>query len=322
MHERKVRNLHRWFQIVAALNAGDRPTAGELAQRFGVSERTIFRDLDNLEQMGIPIVRHGGRYTLLETYRLKPVQFTADEVLALTVALDFARRRSNWDKAALSARDKLLGVLPPSHRELAAGLDATMVIDPLPGHSAPAQPEVERVLQRALQGAHPVRLSYQKLAAAAPEERVVEPYGFAYRGTSLYLIGFCRLRQAIRTFRVNRIQSAVVLTERFAVPVTFDLEAYLAEMWGIEDGPLMYVRVRFFPEVARLALETVWHPSQAVTREEDGSVLLEMETRGMNELARWLAGYGASVQVLDPPELRAALRRLGEEIVRRYSPAP
>lgn len=314
-----MRNLGRWLQLVTAMMGGGRPTATDLARRFGVTVRTIFRDVKALEENGIPVVREDGRYAILDTYRIKPVQFTPEEVLALAAGLDFGRRRRSFGgKAAVTALDKLLATMPASHQELVQGLDETLVVDPLQGHSLPAPPGVEEQLAAAVQGGHPVRIRYRALAGGEPTERTVRPYGLAYRGTGLYLIGYCELRQEIRTFRANRILTLQILPEAFVRPPDFDLEDYLADVWGIEDGPLMQVAVRFDKAVAALARETVWHITQTVTEEPGGAVILRMETRGKNELARWLAGYGGTVEVLNPPELREAVLSLGRAIVARY----
>jgi len=318
--ERKARNLERWFRVLMAMQGVGRPTAAELAERFGVTERTIFRDIAALEEMGIPVVRESGRYRVMDTFRVPPVQFTAEEVLALVAALDFARRRrSLGGAAAANALDKLLAVMPAAQKEMALGLDERLVVDPWQAHSDPAAPGIEPALQAALQGQHPVRIAYEALGASEPSERTVRPYGLAYRGTGLYVIGHCELRRGLRTFRAKRIRAARVLPERFERPADFDLEQYLSGVWGIEDGPLMQVRVRISPPVARLATETVWHPTQRVEQEPDGSVILSLHTRGRSELARWLAGYGGSVAVLAPPELREAVLALGQGIVERYA---
>lgn len=320
MQERQVRNMERWFELLTALIGGGRPSAEELAKRFGVTVRTIYRDVANLEQMGVPVVRDGGRYAVLDTYRMRPIQFTAEEVLALASALNFGRRRRNLaGKAATGALDKLLAVMPAAHREMVAGLDETQVVEPLQGASVPGEPAVEQNLRAALQGCHPVRITHKGHASEAATERVLHPYGLTYRGTGLYLIGYCELRRGLRTFRVNRITAAVVLPAVFSRPADFDLEAFLADQWGIEDGPMMQVRVRFSKAVAGLARETVWHPTQTITEEPDGAVLVHMHTRGKNELARWLAGYGGTVEVLTPPDLREAVLNLGRAIMQRYA---
>lgn len=320
MQDRKTRNMERWFGLLTLLMGGARPTARDLARKFGVTERTIFRDVAALEEMQIPVVREDGRYSVMDHYRLKPVQFTPDEVLALAGALDFARRRrSLTGKAAGSAMEKLLAVMPLTHQELVAGLDETLVVDPLQAHSLPGLPGIEQLLTAAIQGSHPVRIRHLSPGAAEQTERVIRPYGMAYRGTALYLIGYCELRESLRTFRLNRITAVEVLPAAFTRPADFNLERYVSDIWSIEDGPLMHVRVRFSKPVAELARETQWHPTQMITDEPDGSVVLQMETRGTNELARWLAGYGGTVEVLAPMELRDAVIGLGQAILQRYA---
>lgn len=316
--ERRVQHVQRWFQLLMVLQGGGRPTVPDLARRFGVTVRTVYRDLRALEDAGVPVRSDAGRWDVEDSYRLRPVHFTPQEVLALAAALDFARRRDLGGTAAASALEKLRAVMSGRQQELAAGLDQTLVVDPVPAQSLPPNPAVEQALTRAVQDGRLLRLWYHSLAGDEPTERVVRPYGLAYRGTALYLIGYCELRGELRTFRANRIQRAEVLPGHCRRPPDFDLEAYLTDIWGIEGGPLLDIRVRFSPPVARLATETRWHPTQAIEEEPDGSVVLCLRTRGLNEIARWLAGYGRAVEVLAPPELRAAVRAIGEGIVARY----
>ncbi|BAD41301.1 helix-turn-helix transcriptional regulator [Symbiobacterium thermophilum] len=317
-----ARAAERRFQLLTVLMGGGRPRVDELARRFGVTRRSVFRDLEFLERMGVPIVRDGGRYAVLDTFKVRPIQFQPEEVLALMAALDFGqRKRPVGGTAARSAWEKLLAVLPAAQQELATGLDRTLVVDPIQAYSLPPSPDVEAACRAAVEGPHPLRILYQSLHADAPVERVVRPYGMAYRGTALYLIGFCELRREVRIFRANRILEAQVLSTTFERPPDFDLERFLSDVWGIEFGPLMHVRVRFDREVARLVRETIWHPSQRLEEEEGGAVILRMEARGTGELARWLAGFGGRAEVLEPPELRQAVLELGQGIVRRYGGA-
>jgi len=313
------RALERRFQLLTMLMGGRKPTIKDLAERFAVTPRSIYRDLAFLEENGVPVIRDGGRYSVHDTFKIRPIQFQPDEVLALMAALDFAeRKRPLAGKAAQTAREKLLAVLPSQQQELATELDRTLVVDPIQAYSLPPSPDVEDACRAAVEGPHPLRIVYQSLGAEEPSERVVRPYGLAYRGTALYLIGYCELRRQIRIFRANRILEAQVLSSTFERPADFDLEQYLRDIWGIEFGPLMRVRVRFDRQVARLMKETVWHPSQRVEEEPDGSVILHMETRGKGELARWLAGFGGNAEVLAPAELREAVLELGRGIVERY----
>lgn len=319
MLERKSGSVHRLLRLVTKLMGGGRPSAEELSRLFDVTERTIYRDVTALEDMGFPIERDGGRYSIMETFKMRPVQFTAEEILAVVAALDFAKRSPVLaSKSAVSAAEKLLAGMPTTHRELAADLDENLVVDPLHAHSVPSLPGAEHTLTGAIQGNHPVRIKYVAMRSETPTERVVHPYGLAYRGVALYLIGYCTLRNETRTFRVNRILELDVQPAVFIRPADFNLEKYLAGIWGIENGPMMQVRVRFAPKVARLAVETIWHPTQKNDVRPDGSVIVRIETRGRGELARWLAGYGDQVEVLEPAELREAVAKLGREIAGLY----
>lgn len=313
--------FERRYQLFTLLMSGRHPTMADLVDRFHVARRTIFRDLSFLEEMRVPIIRAEGRYWVDEGYRIPPVQLQPQEVLVLKAALDFCRRNRALGSisAAQSVEEKLLAALPRQEQQMAVGLDQTLVVEPVQAHSVPPLPEVEEALRTALAHRNRVRIRYQALAAESPTERVVRPYGLAYRGVALYLIGFCELRNELRHFRANRIQKAEVLSDTFDRPADFDLDAYLRHMWEIEYGPQMTVRIRFYREAAQLARETIWHPTQQLQEEAGGSVILTMTTRGKNELARWLAGFGGSAEVLDPPELREAVLALGQGTVARLS---
>lgn len=321
MVEDAVKALQRRMQLLILLMGGRRPTAAELARRFGVATRTIFRDLKFLEEIHIPVVRDSGRYWVDEQYRIPPVQLQPKEVVVLMAALDFCRRSKALGSlsAADSVQEKLLAVLPHRQQQIAVELDQTLVVEPVQAHSVPPLPAVEEALRLAAEEQRRVRIRYQKLGADTPTDRVVRPYGLAYRGVALYLIGYCELRGEIRHFRANRILEAEVLPHTFKRPEDFDLDAYLQRMWEIEYGRQMEVRVRLYGEAAQLARETIWHPTQVVEEEAGGSVILRMTTRGKNELARWLAGFGGSAEVLDPPELKEAVLALGQGIVARCS---
>lgn len=321
VRQQRTRAIYRWFGCLTAMQTGRRFTVAELAERFGVTPRTVYRDLVALQSMHFPLTNEDGRWYLVEGFRLPPVQFTPDEVAALAAALGWARRTDALrGAAAATALDKVRSVLPDSLKTLVNELEAAVVVDPYPARPVPGPPEVEATLRRAAVRGQKVEIVYDSLSTGQTTRRVIHPYGLAYRGVGLYVIGWCELRQARRTFRVSRIRSVRPLRESFRVPEDFDLNEHLTAVWGIEDGPEMDVVLRFSPAVAQLTRETRWHPTQVTEEQPDGSVILRMKTRGKGELARWLAGFGASVVVVAPAELREAVVEIGRGILTAYEP--
>ncbi len=310
----------RWLRLVMAIQGGRAYSVKELAQRTGVSTRTIFRDLGGMQEAGVPIYFDdaAGGYRLTENFQMRPLQLSSDDLNTLVGALSFMRRtlplrsRKNVD----AVMDKLLSGLPVRQREEAGALDRTLVIDPLGGARGLEDERVVQALEQALSQRRKVHMRYAAFAHGGEEsERTVRPYGLVYRGTSLYLVGFCESRQDIRTFRVGRVRALTVLDAGYAMPADFDLNSYLTGLWGITEGPETEVRLRFCKPVAQLALETRWHPSQSNQPQPDGSVLVTMTTRGPAELSRWLAGYGGHVIVEEPASLRDEVLRLARGVL-------
>lgn len=317
--------LTRWFQLLTAIQSGRPHTAQDLAERLGVTTRTIYRDVRQLEEAGVPIFfdsEHKG-YRLTDTFQIRPLQFQPDELTALVAMIGFMRRRGPMATrdTAHALVDKLLAALPIGHREAASVLDRSLSMDPSSAHGL-EDDHVVAELNRALRIGHKARIRYATFSRGGAESsRVIHPYGLAFRGTSLYLIGYCELRMDRRNFRVGRIREIQVLRESFVPDPTFDLEEYLQAVWGITDGPEMSVKLRFEPDVAPLARETRWHPTQAVADEPDGGAILTMVTRGRAELARWIAGFGGRVRVLAPDDLREDVCAIGRGIVAVCGPS-
>ncbi|UGT40640.1 YafY family transcriptional regulator [Nocardia yamanashiensis] len=199
----------RLYALAEELRAySPRPrTARQLAARFEVTARTIVRDIAALQQAGLPIItlpgRNGG-YALERARTLGPVSLTATEATALLVALP-QLAGTPFAAAARSAVHKVLAVLTEHDRELAAQLSDRIRL--LPNETPPAPPEVlEAVLGRRV-----LRLEYVDGEGRA-SAREVEPLALL-AGEHWYLSAWCRLRDGIRGFRLDRVRSATVLAE-------------------------------------------------------------------------------------------------------------
>jgi predicted DNA-binding transcriptional regulator YafY len=193
--------------------------AAELAERFDVSTRTIERDLLALQEAGVPIWAQpgpGGGYGLHIDTTLPPLNLTPAEAAALATALA-ASRAMPFPEAGHSALRKLAGVMAAAPKDTAARLLSQIRV--MPGPTALATP-VSEVIQRALLDALAVELSYRD-GQARETVRVVEPVGVFGTRSGWYLAAWCRLRQAPRAFRLDRIARAA-LTDELVTPRSLD----------------------------------------------------------------------------------------------------
>jgi proteasome accessory factor B len=138
---------------------------------------------------------------------------------------------------------------------------------------------------------------------------------------SWYVIGRSSLHSAVRTFNLSRISSLEVLPKRFSVPRDFSIERHLRNAWALipGDGPDQRVVVRFKPLVARNVGEVIWHQTQELEFQEDGSLIFRARVSGIQEIAWWILGYGDQAEVLKPTELRRLVAHRAKNMAAMYN---
>ena len=182
--------------------------------------------------------------------------------------------------------------------------------------------EVIQALNEAVLGRRRVRMSYRTGSTGRVATRRLDPYRVWYRSGGLYVIGHDHKSGEVRTFAVDRIGSAALEEERFRIPASFDFDAYTASAFGVVAEPATRVRIRFDARLALQIEERVWHPSQKLERLPGGALELVLEVGGLAEVQSWVLSFGAGAEVLEPPELRAAVEGELAVALDRYRPPP
>lgn len=295
----------RLLAIVLELQAHGRRRAEDLAATFEISKRTIYRDIQALCEAGVPVVAAPGQgYSLVEGYFLPPLRFSADEAMMLLLGADLmaASFDAEYGQAARDAARKIAGALPERERAEVGSLRATIRF--IPGGAA-SRDEAGRLpqLRRAIVARQRVRFAYRARHGAAAVEREVNPYGLLHSGSSWYVIGFCLLRQAIRAFRIERMDRLIVLAATFERPAGFSLD-------HDQSGErTLRIRVLFDHESAAWVREAPSFYAVADEERADG-LLVTLLARDERDVSQWLLGWGSHVRVLEPDSLR---RRLAKE---------
>jgi predicted DNA-binding transcriptional regulator YafY len=209
-----MRRADRLFQIVQTIRGRRLTTAAHLAQRLEVSERTIYRDVADLQTQGVPIEGEAGvGYRLGKGFDLPPLMFTTQEAQALVAAVRIAQ---SWLDPALAAASvdalsRVMSVLPSAER---AAAESLLIIVPPVG----LEPGTQRLLQQlreAAQSKHLAHITYRD-AKDASSERTVRPLGVFYWGAVWTLAAWCEVREGFRSFRIDRIETLDVLERHFA----------------------------------------------------------------------------------------------------------
>lgn len=304
----------RVLAVLELLQAHGRLSGADMAARLDIDARTLRRHIATLEEMGIPITAERGRfggYALLPGYKLPPMMFTDDETLALSVGLLAARQLglAGSQPAAASAQAKLERILPLALQQRARALGDTVRLE-LARPAPLASNEALVVLSSAALARQRVHITYRS-AGDAESARDVDPYGLAFHEGSWYLVGLCHLREAMRSFRLDRIQKAVARPASFAPPPRFDPLAYLR--LSLAAMPRAHpVEVLLSTDMESACAHFcgtlgLFEPAQ------DG-VLLRTETDHLDWFARELAGAPFAFHIRTPDALRKSLARLAERL--------
>jgi predicted DNA-binding transcriptional regulator YafY len=227
-----MRPADRLFQIVLQLGRGRVLTAADLAARLEVSERTIYRDIANLMGSGVPIDGEAGvGYRLHRGYQVPPMMFDSDEIQALIFGAQVAKRWGDRDLAEAAERilDKIDAVLPENLRPALSS--QTMVVPEIAGFQSEETLQSLGVVRGAINQQRRLYLAYNDVSGTTTE-RIVWPLSLLYWGNSWVVGAWCELRQAFRSFRVDRIVEARALGTQFPDERGKRLEDYLSQASG------------------------------------------------------------------------------------------
>jgi predicted DNA-binding transcriptional regulator YafY len=320
------RLLERLLNLDAILRRNQRHTADSLAAQLEVSDRTIRNDIQFLrDRYHAPIAwtRAAGYHYTEPTWRLPSISLSKGELFALTLG---ARMLESY--AGSPYRDELQSAIARLSERLPdqTWVDLQQVADEQILFRAGAETNLDAAIWHQLDDAcrlhKTVQMTYYTASRNATSDRQFDPYLLhIYRGTNPYVIGFCHTRQEVRWFRIDRIQRLAILAESFVPDPTFDAKDHLEMIFQHEVGSVpVQVAIWFDARTAPYIRERRWHSTQTLHEHPDGSVTLNMTVRGLNDLKRWVLGYGKGAIVRQPPELVELVRQEVEGMQRHYPP--
>ena len=315
MPESKHQPLSRQWRIVKLLCGTRGLTLDELATELGVSIKSIRRDIRELRQADIPFTEstgpHGKKTWHVDVEQI-PTSFNFDEIAALYFGRLYFERlagTSFW-ASANSAFAKIEQSLGP------AGLAYLETLTPLVHQTSAGVTDYSSradridVLRTTCEDMKVVTALYHSVGAAEPREYRLHPYGITEHEGSLYVAVASPAWDQIRNFKIDRFLNVEMQDERFERPAEFDLKRHFADSFGIyrEDGEPFLVRVRFERDAARYVSEKVWHESQRLENQSDGSVIMTVELSSTRSFMSWVLGFRSAATVLEPESFVQEIR--------------
>ena len=315
----------RLLSILITLQLHGRVSARELARRFEVTKRTIYRDVDALSAAGVPIYAERGAmggFALLDGWRTHLTGLTDMEARAVFLAqLPQAADALGLGVPAAGARLKLLAALPGPSGETARRVSERFHVDPAGwGRRPPAEPTALRVLAQGAWEDRRVRMRYESWRGEAV--RTVAPLGLVMKAGDWYFLAAGRGGPAIH--RLDKVTDAALLDDRFERPPDFDLAAAWAEGVRTFEAGLrrnvarLRVEADALSRIERLGADMA-EPILAARPDASGAREADVPIESIGHAAGLLLGLADVIEVLTPQELRAEIASRARAAVRRHS---
>ncbi|HLS95101.1 helix-turn-helix transcriptional regulator [Sphingobacterium allocomposti] len=305
-----TKRFHRIIAIYFQLQGRSIVKAQDLAQRFDVSVRTIYRDIRALEQAGIPIYGEAGTgYSLTEGYKLPPTSFTKDEILSIAASEKLMQKFVDPDlfRHFSTAIDKVRSYLRYSDKNNIMHLEDNLVMQRSSAMFNEAVPDALSVLFESISLQKIAELTYQAIHRNEPNERRIEAVGIFHEGHFWYFIAYCHLREDYRQFRIDRIQKIKRTDDPFTRKHK-PLHYYLDKK---APAPTTKVRVRVNKDFARyLQWDRIYYGfvSEEITTDH---VEMTFQSKNVeNEFARWYLMFADQATILEPEELKDHVRSI------------
>jgi predicted DNA-binding transcriptional regulator YafY len=309
----------RLLRLLTLLQARPHWSGADLAERLGVTDRTLRRDVTRLRDLGYPVDADpgvAGGYRLGVGGRLPPLLLDDDEAVAIAVGLRVATASAvaGVEDAAVAALAKLDGVLPARLRERVDAVQTGTV--QLPGPQLPrVDTDVLVTLARGCRNGEGLRFSYTDNAGVV-SARSVEPLRVVHTGKRWYLVARDRDRNAWRTFRVDRIASPALTGVRYTFTDPPDPLALVSEGTAVASYP---VRARVLVFAPADDVRQTYPPTMAVVDPlPDGRSVVRVAAWDLPSLVDFVLRLPFDLEVLEPPELRARIGAVGRRLAARH----
>ena len=305
-----MNRIDRVSAILIQLQSRRVVKAADIAERFNISLRTVYRDVKTLEEAGIPIIGEAGvGYSIMDGYRLPPVAFTKEEATAFLTAEKFVAKFTDASTAKHheSAMFKIMAVLKTSERTLLEAIDSNIEVLKNQAQLKIDHKDHLQTLLTAIAGKNLLNIDYFTGHSQQHSKRDIEPIGVFYKDSYWHLIAYCRLRADYRDFRIDRIKGITSSGEAFSNKHP-TLKDYIAKTAIEQQLETVVIKVE---KTIHSRLDYQKYYSGFVS-EKPAREMIEMTflTTSLEGFARWFMMFGDSAEIITPDSLKERVNEL------------
>jgi predicted DNA-binding transcriptional regulator YafY len=313
-----MNRIDRLAAIVIQLQSRRMVKAQDLAEKFSISLRTVYRDIHALEEAGVPVIGEAGiGYRLMEGYKLPPVMFNQDEASALLTASKLMQSMSddNSSRHYASALDKIRAVLRVSEKDHLEEIDQhiAVVSHPAIAHKKPAELHLQQIL-KAIATSRIIEMRYTSIEKNESLMRKAEPIGIYYQGSHWYLVAFCLLRNDYRNFRTDQINSLRLTDEKMEQRHP-PLQSFISQLSS--NRRVHKVVIDVDRDIIKYFGEQKYYNGFVKEEEAGKYVRMTFLAGSLQGFARWYMVFGDRARIIEPLDLNDLVQRIAGDILKK-----
>src|SRR6266496_4900986 len=313
-----MNRIDRLAAILIQLQSRRLVKAQDIAEKFSISLRTVYRDIHALDEAGVPVIGEAGvGYKLMEGYKLPPVMFNQDEASALLTAAKLVQLKTDASisKHYISALDKIKAVLRVSEKDHIEEIDEHIAVMTHPAIVHKPQEELHlQPLLKAIGASSIIEINYTSIEKNETTRRKVEPVGIYNLGNHWYLIAFCQLRNDYRNFRTDKIEN-LVITEEIISKTHPPLQSFISEMSAERQVQKVVIDVE--ADIVKYLGEQKYYNGFVKEEKKDEYVRMTFLTGSLMGFSRWYMLFGDHAKIVEPTELNEMISEIAENILKK-----
>jgi predicted DNA-binding transcriptional regulator YafY len=313
-----VNRIDRISAILIHLQSRRIVKASELAERFNISLRTVYRDIRTLEEAGVPLAGEAGiGYSIVKGYHLPPVVFTEDEAIALLTSHKLASELTDdlTEKSGSSAMYKIRSVLESLNKEKIHELDSKMKVLRNPNIPKNNFNSPLNLITKAVLNKNKLTIRYTSNHSLEENTRTIEPIGIWFLGGRWHLMAYCELRKDYRNFRLDRMQDIQILKEHFKT-IHPELNQLIAQ--NIKENNLTEVLIRIGKKSYKHVGDQKYFMGFTTQKELKDSIEMSFLSASLEGMSRWLMLFGNDVEIIKPLDLKHKIKKMAELLLEKY----